>query len=71
MIYAMFFLLLLTLILITHFVRTWAFNRHEAVTFEASAITTLAAVMIVWRYGVSGIRIAVLAVFAVRCVAWR
>ena len=68
MIYAMFFLLLLTLILITHFVRTWAFNRHEAVTFEASAITTLAAVMIVWRYGVSGIRIAVLAVFAVMFV---
>lgn len=64
MIYVIVFLLLLALILITHFVRTWAFNRHEAVTFEASAITTLFALMAVWCFGVNSVRVAVLAVFA-------
>lgn len=65
MIYAMIFLLLLALILITHFIRTWAFNRHEAVTFESSAITTLFALMALWCYGTDGIRAAVLSAFAV------
>lgn len=64
MTYVMFFLLLLALILITHFVRTWAFNRHEAVTFESSAITTLFALMGIWCYGANCVRIAVLAAFA-------
>ena len=41
----------------THAIRTWAFGRHEAVTFECSAVTTLTAVFLIWHYGPSGQRL--------------
>ena len=35
----------------THYVRTWAFNRYEAVTFECSAIALLLSFLLIYRYG--------------------
>ena len=37
----------------THFIRTWAFNRHEAVTFESSSIMTLISLFLIWEFGPS------------------
>ena len=45
------FLLFAVLIFGTHYVRTWAFNRHEAITFESSSITALISLLLICQYG--------------------
>ena len=44
---------LLVIIFGTHFIRTWAFNRHEATTFECSYVAALIALLLIWKYGLS------------------
>ena len=52
---------LLIIILGTHYVRTWAFNRHEAITFECSSAAFLICLLLMIRYGVT-IRLLVVAI---------
>ena len=42
---------MLVIVFGTHFIRTWAFSRYEAVTFECSSITTLISLLLIWKYG--------------------
>lgn len=35
----------------THFVRTWAFNRHEAITFEFSSVAAICPILFIVYYG--------------------
>lgn len=42
---------ILVIVFGTHFIRTMAFNRYEAVTFECSSITTLISMLLIWKYG--------------------
>ncbi|WP_024866386.1 hypothetical protein [Butyrivibrio sp. FCS014] len=44
-------LYMLAIVFGTHFIRTFAFNRYEAVTFECSSITTLISILLIWKYG--------------------
>ena len=44
-------------VIAAHFVRTWAFNRHEAITFESSAAAFLISVLLLIRYGFSAGRL--------------
>ncbi len=44
-------------VIAAHFVRTWAFNRHEAITFESSAAAFLISVLLLFRYGFSAGRL--------------
>ncbi|MBE5826407.1 MAG: hypothetical protein E7307_07185 [Butyrivibrio sp.] len=44
-------LYMLVIVFGTHFIRTLAFNRYEAVTFECSSITTLISMLLIWKYG--------------------
>ncbi len=44
---------LLVLVFGTHYVRTWAFNRHEAITFECSSAAFLISLLFMIRYGVT------------------
>ncbi len=37
----------------THFIRTWSFNRHEAITFECSSTTFLISILVIVRFGYS------------------
>lgn len=41
----------------THFIRTWAFKRYEAVTFECSSAALLFSMMMLWKYGYSAQRL--------------
>ena len=65
----MFFLFLLILSLVTHYIRTWTYGRHEAVTFEMSFIIAFFSLMFLWRYGFNGTRGILLAVLTVMFVA--
>ena len=49
------------IVLGTHYIRTWAFNRHEAMTFECSSAAFLISLMMMIRYGVT-IRLLVVAI---------
>ncbi len=59
----------------THYVRTWAFNRHEAITFESSSITALISLLLIWKYGATvrsvGLFVLLLVMFAANAfVQW-
>ena len=51
------FVFLLILTFATHFIRTFAFNRHEAVTFECSVITVVIAFANLVIYGINWFRV--------------
>lgn len=65
----MFFLFLLILSLVTHYIRTWTYGRHEAVTFEMSFIMAFFSLMFLWRYGFNGTRVILLVVLTVMFAA--
>ena len=46
-------LFLILLFFGTHYIRTWAFSRYEAVTFECSSAAFLISLLIILRYGYS------------------
>ena len=47
-------LYLLVIVFGTHYIRTWAFNRHEGITFECSSAAFLISLLLLIRYGVTG-----------------
>lgn len=47
------FFYLVVLILISHYLRTWAYGRHEAITFECSASAAFISLFLIWYYGAS------------------
>ena len=63
------FLFLLILSLVTHYIRTWTYGRHEAVTFEMSFIMAFFSLMFIWRYGLNGVRGILLVVLTVMFAA--
>ncbi|MBP1555298.1 MAG: hypothetical protein J6U30_04405 [Oscillospiraceae bacterium] len=65
----MYYLFLLILSLVTHYIRTWTYGRHEAVTFEMSFIMAFFSLMFLWRYGFNGTRGILLAVLTVMFAA--
>ena len=46
-------LFLIIIVFGTHYIRTWAFNRHEAITFECSSAAFLFSLLLMIRYGVT------------------
>ena len=53
----------------THLVRTLAFNRHEAITFESSSVTALVALLLIWQYGPSERRLLLCGILLVMFIA--
>lgn len=51
--YIIVFIYMTFLIFVPHIIRSWAFNRHEAITFESSAVSALLSLLLIWQYGLS------------------
>ncbi|MCR4588536.1 MAG: hypothetical protein K5682_09030 [Lachnospiraceae bacterium] len=51
------FLLIVVLVFGTHYIRTMAFNRHEAITFECSAVAFLLGILLIWEFGFTWFRL--------------